>query len=152
MAEAALLRTRAPLVQAYNRKVCNGTTSVDQTGHVDGAHPEWRTVEKVFAEREAYGRKEYYVKWYMLGYGESTWEAEEDLQSDAVRAVHAACAAIPCAPLVCEQPRYAAPGSGTGACLTLQDTSRILWRHVAAPWTCRDAERFSRSSCCCGKS
>lgn len=103
VAEAALLRTRAPLVQAYNRKVNNGTTSVDQTGHADGAHPEWRTVEKVFAEREAHGRKEYYVKWYMLGYGESTWEAEEDLQSDAVRAVHAVCAAIPWAPLVCEQ-------------------------------------------------
>lgn len=83
--ESSIIDTRPALVQAYNRKVVNGTSPVDLTGHDDGMHPEWRIVERVFDERVSNGRTEYYVKWYMLGYAQSTWEDEKDLQSEAVR-------------------------------------------------------------------
>lgn len=83
--ESSIIDARPALVHAYNRKVVNGTSPVDLTGHDDGMHPEWRVVERVFDERVSEGRTQYYVKWYMLGYAESTWEDEEDLQSEAVR-------------------------------------------------------------------
>lgn len=86
--EGILVETRPALVHAYHKKVMNGTSPVDRTGHQDGMHPEWRVVEKVFSDRVARGRTQYFVKWYMLGYQESTWEFEEDLASEAVRTPH----------------------------------------------------------------
>eukprot|EP00892_Ulva_mutabilis_P002486 jgi/Ulvmu1/12238/UM086_0029.1 len=80
--EGPLFAVRRSLVHAYHTKVENGRSPVDVTGHEDGVHPEWRTVERVFDDRVFQGRKQYYVKWCMLGYAESTWEDEEDLQSD----------------------------------------------------------------------
>lgn len=85
MSEGSLLDTRPGLVRAYIAKVGKGRSPVEVTGYEDGVHPEWRTVERIFAEREWQGHKQYYVKWFMLGYSESTWEVEEDLQSEAVR-------------------------------------------------------------------
>ena len=75
---------RPALVSAYHRRVQNGRDPVTEAGTEDGVRPEWRHAERVFAAREARGKQQYYVKWFMLGYAESTWEDEAALTSDEV--------------------------------------------------------------------
>lgn len=84
---------RPALVQAYHAKVSKGKDPVSDAGTPDGVRPEWRNAERIFAMREVRGKRQYQVKWFMLGYAESTWEDEAALTSDEVR---------PIAPSACE--------------------------------------------------
>lgn len=72
-------------MQAYHRKVQNGTDAVTLAGTEDGVKPEWRVAERVFAVRVKGGRRQYLTKWSVLGYAESTWEDVARLTSPEVR-------------------------------------------------------------------
>ena len=41
-------------------------------------------VDRVIAHRTRLGRRSFLVKWRGLGYAESTWESERDLQGEEV--------------------------------------------------------------------
>ena len=83
--KADLLSERPGLTRAYMKKVADGRAPPLVTGTEDGVCPEWRTAERVFdVQVDHKGRKQYLVKWSMLGYSESTWEKAEDLTSDQV--------------------------------------------------------------------
>lgn len=84
LTEAHLREQRPHLITAYIRK----TGNMGMAGNNNGIQPEWTAVERVFAVRphpDRSGRKQYLVKWGVLGYNDSTWEDPEDLEKEQVR-------------------------------------------------------------------
>jgi SNF2 family DNA or RNA helicase len=45
-------------------------------------NPEHVIIDRIIAERQKRGNREFLVKWRGLEYGRSTWEREEDLEND----------------------------------------------------------------------
>ena len=126
---------------AFQRKEQRGTAPVMLSGTEDGVQPEWRVVERVFAERPTPGKplkRQYYVKWSMLGYAESTWEDESDLKSPEVPPSSPVCA--PSAlPAVSVPGRCAcAPSRGAGGSVLLTGAVLGVWLTVSAFALCCD--------------
>ena len=78
-----LTKLRPQLVIAYQRKTTGLSAKVGVCHtEAEAIRPDWIQAERVFGDRpnkETPGLKQYYVKWCTLGYAESTWEDEADL-------------------------------------------------------------------------
>jgi hypothetical protein len=75
---------RPALLTAYQGRVMRGRAPVQTSGTEDGVCPEWLEAERIIAEQIYRGRKQYFVKWNVLGYAESTWEYAAALKSAKV--------------------------------------------------------------------
>lgn len=74
------------LISGFERRLQEG--KIDPYGDlVNGIHPTWTTIDRIFAEREVRVGdnkvKQFYVKWNGRSYAESTWETLESLATDA---------------------------------------------------------------------
>lgn len=64
-----------------NSRPCLSTQGGDGTED-EPFNPEYVVIDRIIAERQKRGNREYLVKWRGLEYGRSTWEREEDLEND----------------------------------------------------------------------
>jgi len=80
--------------EASNMDIDSTTTATALTGGngsdlVNGIHPDWLVIDRVFASRSLDDDSvEYCVKWMGMGYAEATWEAEEELLANEMDAAH----------------------------------------------------------------
>eukprot|EP00951_Prasinocladus_malaysianus_P024266 scaffold209067_cov52-Prasinocladus_malaysianus.AAC.1 len=82
VSEEAVRESKKQLLQNFLAK--HGVTGeyTDENGFLNGINPDWLRVEKIIGQRQRRGNTEYLVKWCSIGYGESTWETEEDIKED----------------------------------------------------------------------
>lgn len=74
-----LIAERAQLLRNYIKRQRDSADCVDDSDLVDGIHPDYVDIDRIIAKRVQNGEVQYFVKWRGLGYGESTWESQDEL-------------------------------------------------------------------------